>query len=328
MLAAWYDRTGPASKVLCVGELPTPEAAPGEVRVKLMVAGINPKDVKVRAGMGGRTMPATRVVPGDDGAGVIDRVGAGVPESRIGRRVWVHSAGIDDARGTAAEYVVIPSARAVDLPAATSYSVGAALGVPALTAHHAVHSGGEIEGSTMLVTGGAGSVGRFAIAFGHAAGARVIATTSGPTKAAAAVGAGAVAAIDYRSPHAADQIRAAAGGPVDRVVDVALGRNLDLVTEVIAQHGVIAAYGSDEIPEPLLPFYPLMRKAVTVRLISVFSMRSEDRRRAISALTRLLEDDAFEPRIAASFPLHNIADAHRLVEDRNTVGKVVVRTSG
>lgn len=158
MRAVWYDRTGPAGEVLVTGELPDPLPAAGEVRVRVTAAGVNPRDVKRRAAVGDRTMADPRVIPGDDGAGIVDRVGPGVSAARIGQRVWVHSATCDRAFGTAAEYVVVPAGHAIELPGAASFEAGACLGVPALTAHRCVFADGPVSGATVLVIGGAGMV--------------------------------------------------------------------------------------------------------------------------------------------------------------------------
>jgi NADPH2:quinone reductase len=324
MRAAWYDRTGPADDVLVVGELPDPEPGIGEVRVRVRAAGVNPADVKRRAGAGGRSMTAARVVPGDDGAGVIDRVGPRVPAARIGTRVWVHSANHGRPNGTSAEYVVVPADQAIALPDGTSFEAGACLGVPALTAHRAVFGDGPVAGRTVLVTGGAGAVAHYAIELAKHGGATVLATASTPDKRRAALAAGADHVVDYRRDDAAGEILALSGGGVQRVVDVAFGANLPLTTAVIATNGTIAAYGSDTVPEPALPFYPLMRRGVTIRLVRVFSMPAPALRAATEHVSRLLADDVLTHPIARIRPLAAIAEAHRLVESGAGIGKVLL----
>ena len=177
MLAAFYTRTGPAREVLNVGEIETPEAGPGEVRVRLATSGVNPSDVKTRGGVRSRDLPFPRIVPHSDGAGVIDQVGDGVPPGRLGERVWVWNAAWGRPCGTAAQFVVLPAQQAVPLPANTGFEAGACLGIPALTAYHAVHCNGGVAGKTVLVAGGAGAVGHYAIQFAKIAGARLVITT-------------------------------------------------------------------------------------------------------------------------------------------------------
>ncbi|EWM10860.1 NADPH:quinone reductase [Kutzneria sp. 744] len=324
MRAAWYDRVGAADDVLVVGELPDPEPGIGEVRVRLHATGVNPVDVKRRAGSGGRAMTSARVIPGDDGAGVIDRIGPRVPYSRLGARVWLHCAGQGRPFGTSAEYVVVPSDRAVALPDSTSFEDGACLGVPALTAHRAVFVDGPVAGKTMLITGGAGAVAHYAIELAKHGGATVLATASTPEKQKAALAAGADHVVDYRSEDAAAEILALSGGGVQRVVDVAFGANLPLTSAVIATNGTIVAYGSDAVTEPALPFYPLMRRNVTIRAVQVFTMPAPALSAAAEHVNRLLADAVLTHPIAARFPLTGIAAAHRLVESGEAVGKVLL----
>jgi len=129
MRAAWYERKGAAREVLQIGRMPVPEPGPGEVCVRVMVSGINPSDTKGRGIWRGQTdMPFPRIIPHQDGAGVIDAVGAGVPESRIGEWVWIYEAQRGRAFGTAAEYVSIPGGNAVRLPEGVSFVDAAGLG--------------------------------------------------------------------------------------------------------------------------------------------------------------------------------------------------------
>ena len=324
MKAAWYDRNGPADEVLHIGELPDPEPGPGEVRVRVAATGINPADVKRRSGVGGRAMRHPRVVPGDDGAGVVDRIGPRVSPNRLGQRVWVHSANHAQPFGTAAELVVVPSTQAVELPENTSVEAGACLGVPALTAHRCLFADGPVDGLTVLVTGGAGAVAHYAIQLAGHGGATVIATASTPDKHAAARLAGAAHTVDYRNPDAVEEIRDLAPRGVDRVVDVAFGANLPFTTAVIATGGTIATYASDAVPEPALPFYPLMRRGITIRTVLVFAMPPPAIRAATDHITRALQDDVLSHPIAARYPLTEISTAHDDVERGRRIGKVLL----
>src|SRR2546425_2614642 len=120
MRAAWYEKTGTAADVLQVGDLPIPEPGPGEVRVRVIVSGLNPTDVKSRAGS--RPMGFPRIVSHQDGAGAIDKVGTGVPASRIGERVWLYIVQWQRQFGTAAEYACVPAERAVTLPGTATFA--------------------------------------------------------------------------------------------------------------------------------------------------------------------------------------------------------------
>jgi NADPH2:quinone reductase len=205
MRAVYYEKNGSAREVLQVGELDTPHAGPGEVRVKLATSGVNPSDVKSRQGAT-RKIAFPRVIPQSDGAGTIDETGAGVRTSRIGERVWVWNGQWKRAFGTAAEYIVVPAAQAVTLPENVSFEAGACLGIPAMTAHHAVALAHTEKATTLLVSGGAGSVSQYAIQFAKMRGATVIATVSSAEKAAAAMEAGADHAIDYKHDDVGERV--------------------------------------------------------------------------------------------------------------------------
>jgi NADPH:quinone reductase len=325
MRAAWYERTGPAGEVLVVGERPDPVPAAGEVRVRLAVAGINPRDVKRRAGTGDRVMDDPVVVPGDDGAGVIDEVGPGVPDGRVGERVWVHSANHGRPFGTAAQYVTVPAGQAVPLPSPASFADGACLGVPALTAHRCVFADGPVAGRTVLVTGGAGAVGRYAVQLAALAGATVIATASTPEKRRSAAEAGAHHVVDHRRPDAADVIAGLAGPDgVARVVDVAFGANLPLTSAVLAVNGTIATYGSDADPQPRLPFYPLMRRGTTIRTVLVFVMPPAALAMAVHDVVEHLRAGSLSHPVAATYPLDEVARAHEAVEAGGHIGRILL----
>jgi NADPH2:quinone reductase len=329
MRAAWYERTGPAADVLVVGERPRPEPARGEVRVRVAVAGVNPRDAKRRAGAGDRVMTDPLVIPGDDGAGTVDAVGEGVSTARVGERVWVHSANHGRPFGTAAEYVCVPAAHTVVLPAAASFADGACLGVPALTAHRCVFADGPVAGQTVLVTGGAGAVGRYAVQFAAQAGATVIATASTPVKRAAARAAGAHHVVDRHDPDVAASVAAAAGPTgVNRAVDVAFAANLPLTAAVLAPNATIATYGSDADPCPRIPFYPLMRRGITLRLILVFTMPAPALAAGVADVTRHLADGTLTHLVGTTYRLDDIADAHHAVETGHHTGRTLIALSG
>jgi NADPH2:quinone reductase len=326
MRAAWFDRQGPAQEVLQVGELPTPEPGPGEVLVRVHASGVNPSDVKFRQGGPGRALPYDPVVPHSDGAGVVDAVGDGVDNARVGERVWIWNGQFRRPFGTAATHVTLPAAQAVPLPDGVDFAAGACLGIPASTAHRCLFADGPIAGQDILITGGAGTVGHYAIQLARWAGARqVIATVSGDAKARHAEAAGATAIVNYRQEDVVERVRELTGGRgVDRIVEVEFGGNLQASQELIVDNGVIAAYASGAEMEPRLPFYPLMFKAVTLRLVLVYLLPEAARRQAIDDLTRALREDALQHTIAARYPLDRVAEAHAAVEAGDKIGTVVV----
>jgi NADPH2:quinone reductase len=325
MFAALYDRTGPAAEVLRIEEIATPTPGPGEVRVELHWSGVNPSDVKSRAGLRTRTLPFPRIVPHSDGAGVIDKVGDGVAAGRIGERVWTWNAAWGRAFGTAAQYVVLPAEQAVRLPDRIDLAAGACLGIPALTAWYALAIDGGIAGKSVLVAGGAGAVGHYAIQLARIMGAaRVIATVSGIEKAELALAAGADEAVNYRRENVPARLSELTGGEgIERVVEVDLAANAALDLEVLRQGGDIIVYGSGT-SEASLSFSAGIRKHARVRFILVYSMPPAERKQALEQLTGVLESGRLVHNIAARLPLTHIAAAHELVESGRAVGNVVL----
>ena len=326
MRAAYYERTGPAREVIQVGEVPTPEPAPGEVRVRLACSGVNPSDVKSRAGLRSRDLPFPRIVPHSDGAGVIDRVGEGVPAARVGERVWVWNAAWKRAFGTAAQYVVLPAAQAVLLPPGVPFDAGACLGIPALTALHAVRVDGGVDGKSVLVTGGAGAVGHYAVQMAKMAGARrVMATVSSEAKAMLALQAGADEVIDYRHDDvAAHVLRLTGNEGVDRVIEVDFAANVHTSLAAVRPEGDIVVYGSGK-PEIAVPFFPSILKNVRLRFFIVYNLAAADRAAAVGQLTSWLREGRLQHVVGVRLPLDSIAEAHELVETGHAAGNVVLQ---
>ena len=323
MRAAWYEKNGPSAEVLQIGELPIPEPGPGEVRVRVHVSGLNPTDVKARAGS--RPMGFPRIVPHQDGSGVIDEVGRGVPASRLGERVWLYIVQWQRAWGTAAEFTIVPASRAVPLPATATFADGACLGIPAVTAHRCLFADGSIEGQTVLVTGGAGAVGHYAVQLAKWAGATVITTVSSPEKAAVALTAGADHAVNYRSGDPATEILDLTSGTgVDRIVDVDFGNNLAVSVKVIKNNGTISSYASVGAPEPKLPHSVLMSKNVTIRPVLIYTMPEAAKRQAVRDVNHLVEENRLIHAIGARFPLDDIVKAHEAQESGRITGNIVV----
>ena len=326
MKAAFYTRTGAAREVLQLGDLPEPRPGPGEVKVRLHWSGVNPSDVKSRADLRGRGMPFARVTPHSDGAGVIEDVGAGVPASRLGHRVWVWNAAWGRPDGTAAECVVLPSAQAVDLPEGVPLEAGACFGIPALTALHAVRGYGGVAGQRVLVAGGAGAVGHYAVQFARLLGARqVIASVSSAHKAQVALDAGAHAVVDYRQEPLAARVAELTGGEgLDRVIEVDVAANGALDAEMLKPGGCAVVYGSGKACFEL-PFFPLIAKNLTWPFFIVYALSPADRAAAEATLRGLLEDGRLQHQIARRVDLHDIVAAHEAVESGQLVGNLVVR---
>jgi len=319
MRAALYRGVGNAAEVFRVQEVDRPEPGPGEVLVRVHASGVNPTDYKARSGAVPRPIDDFQI-PHHDGAGVIEAVGAGVDPGRVGERVWLWLAAAGRRWGTAAEWTVVPARQAVPLPDGASFELGATLGVPAMTAHYCLLADGPVNGQTVLVAGGAGAVGHFAIELAKRAGARVVTTVSSPDKAALAEKAGADLVVNYRSPDAADQVRAF--GPVDRVVEVALGANLALDLAVIRPHATIVTYAA-EAANPELPVRACMTANVTLKFVLLYGVPVAALDQAAADISAALAAGELTSLPVHKFPLDGIAAAHEAAEG-GAVGKVIV----
>jgi NADPH:quinone reductase len=320
MHAAWYEKNGPAAEVMKVGDLPGVEPAAGEVRVRLHASAVNPSDVKARGGS--RPIRWPKLIPNSDGAGVIDKVGAGV-NRRVGERVWVFNGQWDRAFGTSAQYITLPAALAVPLADHVSFEQGACLGIPAMTAHRALFADGPINGKTVLVTGGAGVVGHYAIQLAKWAGARVVTTVSSEAKAAHVRAAGADVVVNYRSEDVAARIKAECSG-VDRIVEVDFGKNLPVSAQVLNEGGVIACYASTSIPRPAYPYPELLWRNPVVRQVFVYTMSDAAKAQAQADIARWLAETKPIFAIAQRFTLDDVIAAHQAVERGEKIGHVIL----
>ena len=325
MRAALYREFGAARQVLELSDVDMPEPGPGEVLVRLQTSAINPSDVKKRAGAFPGLLDGGFVIPNSDGAGVIEEVGDGVDRSRKGERVWVFQAQHERRFGTAAEYLSINSSCAPRLPEKADFDVGACLGIPAMTAHRAVFADGDVEDRTLLVMGGAGRVGHYAIQWARRAGATVIASASNSVDRATCLDAGANHVVDHRADDVAGQVLEASKGElIDRVIDLEFGTNLPVSVEVLKVGGTIAAYGSAQEPEPVLPFYAMMYKDLTVHMIIVYSMPEGAKDHAVADINSALSHGWLKHRIARAMPLDDIAVGNEIVEAGEARGAVIL----
>lgn len=332
MRAAWYESNGSARDVLTVGDLPKPEPAAGEVLVRVHVSGVNPSDVKSRAT---RPLTGRRVVPHSDGAGVIEAVGDDVPASRIGERVWLWNGQWQRAMGTAAEFIALPAEQAVPialpaeqavpLPEGVDFAAGACLGIPGLTAMHAVNLHHPVEGKTLLVTGAASAVGHYATQIATARGARVIGTASAE-RSGHARGAGAFAVIDYKNEdvarHVLDLTR---GKGADGIIDMDFSSTARLLSGgALAPHGKLVGYGSNLRGDNTLPFSDSLFKSLTLQFFLVYELLAAERQAAAGALNTMLEARSLIHTIGARFALADIVAAHETVEAGRIPGNTVI----
>jgi NADPH2:quinone reductase len=324
MRAVWYDRQGPANEVIVTGELPTPEAGLGQMLVRLEASGVNPSDTYRRRGAVPAEYP--RVIPNSDGAGVVEAVGDGVPARWVGRRVWLYN-GQRNGRwmGTAAEYIALDADLVTELPDHVSFAEGATLGIPCMTAHGCVFAAGPVQGKRLLITGGAGAVGHYAVQLAAWAGAEVIATVSSDDKARRAAAGGAAHVVNYRTEDVAVRVAEITQGTgVDHVVDVDLGGNLAAVLAAVREHGSIAYYASYGALEPQVNLRVLMAKNLTVRGFVLPTSPRAARKRAQSDIAAFVRTPGRILSVAGTFPLYETAAAHLSVEAGDKVGTVVV----
>ena len=321
MKAVWFEQNGPA-EVMQVGEMPEPVPGPGEVRIRVVSSGVNPSDWKRRLGSTA-PMAFPRVIPHQDGSGVIDRVGDGVPDSRIGERVWLFESQFGRPFGTAAEYTVQPSGHAVPMPDSITFEQGACLGVPAMTAHRCLFADGPVHGMVVLVPGGAGAVGNYAVQEARLAGATVISTVSSDHKAEIAFAAGADHIINYRTEDVAARIMDLTGGEgVDRIVEVDFAGNFPVTGQVLKTNAVVAIYSWGTIQQPPVPLQ-FRRSNTVVRNVLVYEMPEPAKDAAIADITAWLEAGALTHLTGPHFPLEQTVAAHLAVEG-GAIGNVIV----
>jgi len=323
--AVWYERTGAAPTVLTVGEMPTPDAGPGEIRVQLEASGVNPADVGRRGGSY-RAIEYPRVIPNSDGAGIVDQIGDGVTRFNVGDRVWLFNGQRNGrAFGTAAEYITLADYLVTPLPEDVSFAAGATLGIPCMTAWCALFADGPITGQTVLVTGGAGAVGHYAVQLAKWGGATVIATVSSPTKDMEARLGGADLVINYRTEDVVSKVMAfTEKRGVDRVVDVDFGGNIATTLKIMALNSTIAVYATNGNRTPMIPMRDLMDKCVALRTLVLFALPPPLLATAQEDISRWLAAGTRVHNIAGQFALAETAQAHLAVEKGDKVGTVIV----
>lgn len=325
MKAAWFKSFGTPEEVLEIGEWKTPEPGHGEVRIKLHTSGVNPSDTKKRAGANPALLDSGPVIPHSDGAGIIESVGAGVPSSRIGERVWTYNAQYGRQEGTAAEYVCLPTEQAVYLPDNASLVAGAMMAIPAMTAHRSVFADGDVDGKNILITGGAGRVGYYAIQWAKYFGANVIATASSESSKAECARAGADLIVGHPSDIVNKEIlEFTKGAKIDRVVEGDFGANYLPVLDILKTSGVIASYSSMSDMNPSIPFVRMMFMDLTLRLVLVYAMPDEAKNEAIQDITEFLAMGRLDNRVAETFALDDIAQAHKAIEKGSNNGSVIL----
>ena len=325
MKAVWYERTGAAPDVLTYGDMAPPVVGAGEVRVRLEASGVNPADVGRRAGSY-RAMEYPRVIPNSDGAGTIDQVGDGVTRLSVGQRVWLYNGQRNGrAYGTAAEYIALAEHLVTPLPNDVSFAAGATLGIPCMTAWCCLFGDGPIAGQTVLVTGGAGAVGHYAVQLAKWGGARVIATVSSSLKAEQARLAGADMVVDYKTDDVVAKVLAFTDNRgVDRVVDVDFGGNIATTLKLMAMNSTIAIYATNGNRNPIVPMRELMERCIALRSLVLYALPPPLLLAAQADISKWLAAGPRIHNIAAQFSLSDTAQAHLAVEKGDKLGTVIV----
>ena len=323
MQAVWYERNGGAKEVLIYGDLPTPEPAKNEVRVKLFASGVNPSDVKSRLA---RPLQDSFIVPHSDGAGIIDAIGQGVDAERLGERVWVWNAQWQRPMGTSAQFVCLPSQQAAHLPDGTSFQEGACMGIPGLTALQAVRIAGDVTKQTVLVTGASSAVGHYATQMLKRLGARVIGMVGSAAKAAHAMEAGADNCLFYKTDDVVAQVKDLTQGKgVDTIIDMDFSTTISWVTQgILRPHGHLVCYGSNPPAEVPVMFRPLLFNSISISFFLVYDLPVQQREPCVHILNRMLENKQLKHTIGATFSLQQTAEAHLTVEAGQTIGNVVI----
>ena len=324
MKAAIYTSRGPAAEVLRIVDKPEPQPGTGEVRVKLAFSGVNPSDVKSRSGVAARAGGYPEVTPHSDGAGVIDALGAGVDASLQGQRVWVYNGQWERPYGTAAEYITLPVSQVVPLPDTIDFEVGASIGIPLMTAMHAVQACGSLLGKTVLVSGAAGSVGFYVTQLAHMAGARVIAFVSNEQKAALAREIGAAETVNYKTEAVVERVQALTDGKgADAIIDLDAATYAPLYGQLLRFQGKAVVYGSNQ-PQFSMPFGPMILGFVTVYSFIVYKLPPAEMQHVLSSVQAVLLNPDLKHPPTAIYPLDEIIAAHQQVE-RGANAKVLVR---
>lgn len=325
MKIAYYENLGPAAEVLKIGRAEIPKPAPDEVLVRIYVSGLNPTDIKARTGFS-TGMPYSKVIPHQDGAGIIEKVGENVSNARIGERVWLYEAQFSRANGTAAEYVSLPGKNAIYLPENVSFEIGASLGIPALTAYRCLFADGDLRGRKVLIHGGAGAVGNAAILLAKASGAWVVTTVSNEDQAALAKIAGADLVVNrYDNNKLKILAQATDGQCFSRIVDVDLASNLDLNIACLSQAGVISCYATPDAESAVtIPLLKAMKHGCVFRFVYIYTVPDDEKLRSVNEVNRLLSLGFYHPHIGRKFDLDNIIEAHEALESGKTIGKILL----
>ncbi len=331
MLAAYYKKTGQAKDVLKLGEFDKPVINSNEVLISLKASGINPSDIKKRQGWRKQKMDFPLVIPHSDGSGKIIKVGKNLSSEYLNKRVWIWTAqgGYNEKGrpyGTASEFIKLPITKFCELPDNLSYEEGACLGVPAMTAYNAVFSDGNVKNKTILIQGAGGAVGHFAVQFSKLSGANVIGSVGSEERGNHALSAGADKIVNRKDNNFVKNVLNLTNGKgVDRIIEIDFGENVNNDIKILKPNGIIASYSSTTKPNPTFPYYDLASKGCKINIIQSFNFSQQIRKKCCNYIKKLCSDNSLKISIGNVFQLKEIIKAHKMVEEKKTIGNIVLK---
>jgi len=310
-------------EVLKLEEVPDPAAGNAQVRVRIHAAGVNPYDTYMRAG-GYAIKPELPYIPGADAAGVIDQVGPGVTGVIAGHRVYISGTALGKAHGAYAALAVCEQHQVHRLPARISFSQGAGLFVPYVTAWRALFGRANARaGDTLLIHGASGGVGIAAVQFAVAAGLTVIGTAGTDEGLATVTAQGAQHVVNHRSPGHLEEVVALTGGRgPDLILEMLANENLDHDLTMIAPGGRVVVIGNRGRVE--IDPRKIMTKDAAVYGLALWGIPEAEVRRAHQAIIAGLESGALNPIVGTELPLAEAARAHAKVMEPGARGKIVL----
>lgn len=323
MKAIRIEQTG-GPDVMALAEVPTPDSKPNEVLVRVCASGINFIDVYFREGRYPATLP---FVNGQEGAGIVERVGAGVAGFAPGDTVaWCM------AMGSYAEYVAVPAEKLVKVPAGMDLSLAAAIMLQGMTAHYLAHSVFALKpGDTALVHAAAGGVGLLLTQMAAQIGARVIATVSTEAKAALAREAGAAEVIRYtEQDFESETLRLTNGRGVDVVYDSVGKTTFEKSLRCLRRRSMLALYGASSGAVPPFDLIQLSQRGslfITRPTLMDYTATREELVQRAGDVLGAVQSGRLKVRIGGRYPLAEAAQAHRDLEARKTTGKLLLDVS-
>jgi NADPH2:quinone reductase len=311
--------------VMKIDEAPTPKPGASEVLVRVRAAGVNPVETYIRTGTYARK-PNLPYVPGSDGAGEVEAVGADVKLFKPGDRVYIAGDNVTTVAGagTYAEYCVCAPAMLHRLPARTTFAQGAALGVPYATAHRALFIRANARpAETVLVHGATGGVGIAAVQIAHACGMRVIGTGGTERGMKAVKDNGADLVVNHREANYLDAVLTFTGGKgVDVVLEMAAHANLDKDLSVLAKYGRIVVIGNRGRTE--IDARGIMGRDAAILGMTLFNATPAELVTIHAALEAGLANGTLNPIVNREYKLEEAPKAHEAVLESGALGKIVL----